>query len=65
MSIFTGRFFHNFTLWFIYWLDIIDSIVGILSFTFLHINFGMKARCKSAKFAMEKRIKEMKQNGGY
>lgn len=58
MGIFTGKGFHRFSLWFIMWLDILDSLVYILSFTTLYIHTGMSARVKVSKFTMNKLIKE-------
>jgi len=64
MSIFTGKGSVRFTIWCIMWLDIIDSIVYILSFSFIYINLGMRARCATSKFTLKALMRERKKKGG-
>lgn len=44
--------------WLFNWLDIFDSLVYILSFTFLDSNIGFKARCWNIKRGIKYRNKK-------
>jgi len=48
---------HKFWLWLTNWLDLIDSIVYICTFTLYSPYWGMPFRCWSTKRMLNKRIK--------
>jgi hypothetical protein len=51
-------FFYIVTRWLAMFVDILDSMIGIFSFGFLYLNFGMKLRAWSCKKDMAYRRKK-------
>ena len=60
MNLSTVQIFNRFMTWLIMWLDILDSIIHIVSFTMFYPNFGMSARVTVSKFILKKRINNSK-----